>query len=72
MGKIFVYFLFKIYFQQVLGDEAAFLVDTLFRVFDDDGSGSIDFPEFILALNATKFEFSIKKGRHFTISLLLE
>ena len=47
--------------QQVLGDEAEFLVEALFRVFDDDKSGSIDFEEFILALNATKFIFTIKE-----------
>ena len=41
--------------QQVLGDEAPFLADALFRVFDDDGSGSMDFQEYILALNATKY-----------------
>ena len=42
-------------YQQVLGDEASFLVEALFRIFDDDQSGSIDFQEFILALNATKY-----------------
>ena len=47
--------------QQVLGDEAEFLVEALFRVFDDDKSGSIDFEEFILALNATKLTFVIKR-----------
>ena len=40
--------------KQVLGDEAHFLVNAMFRIFDDDNSGTIDFEEFILALNATK------------------
>ena len=48
---------FCVFLQQVLGDEATFLVEALFRIFDDDKSGSIDFEEFILALNATKFRY---------------
>ena len=40
--------------QQVLGDEANFLVNAMFKIFDDDNSGSIDFEEFVMALNATK------------------
>ena len=28
----------------------------MFRIFDDDNSGSIDFEEFVMALNATKSE----------------
>eukprot|EP00092_Neocalanus_flemingeri_P013638 GFUD01014709.1.p1 GENE.GFUD01014709.1~~GFUD01014709.1.p1 ORF type:complete len:221 (+),score=70.16 GFUD01014709.1:66-728(+) len=40
--------------ETVLGDEAQFLADSLFRVFDDDGSGTMDFQEYIMALNATK------------------
>ena len=42
------------FLQKVLGDDAQFLADALFRVFDDDGSGSMDFQEYIMALNATK------------------
>ena len=45
--------------KQVLGDEAHFLVNAMFRIFDDDNSGTIDFEEFILALNATKSELTI-------------
>ena len=30
-------------------------MEALFRIFDDDRSGSIDFQEFILALNITKY-----------------
>ena len=45
--------------KQVLGDEAHFLVNAMFRIFDDDNSGTIDFEEFILALNATKSEITI-------------
>ena len=46
--------MFLILLQTVLGDEAQFLADSLFRVFDDDDSGSMDFQEYIMALNATK------------------
>ena len=46
--------IFLIHLQTVLGDEAQFLADSLFRVFDDDGSGTMDFQEYIMALNATK------------------
>ena len=41
--------------QTILGDQALFLSDALFRVFDDDGSGTMDFQEYILALNATQY-----------------
>ena len=47
--------------QKVLGEEAQFLADTLFRVFDDDGSGTMDFQEYILALNATRYKMKKKK-----------
>jgi len=47
--------------EQALGGEASFLVDVMFRVFDDDHSGSIDFEEFILALNATKMTTAEEK-----------
>jgi Ca2+-binding EF-hand superfamily protein len=41
--------------QAVLGADAKFLADSLFRVFDEDNSGNMDFTEYILALNATRF-----------------
>ena len=44
----------KFYLQSALGDQASFLGDSMFRVFDDDGNGTMDFQEYILALNATK------------------
>ena len=39
----------------MLGQDAKFLADSLFRVFDEDNSGSMDFSEYILALNATRY-----------------
>ena len=43
-----------IFLKVALGDDAQFLADSLFRVFDDDGSGTMDFQEYVMALNATK------------------
>ena len=45
-------FLFLV--QAALGQDAEFLAESLFRVFDDDKSGSMDFQEYIMALNATR------------------
>ena len=42
--------------QTIFGEQALFLSDALFRVFDDDGSGTMDFQEYILALNATQYD----------------
>jgi Ca2+-binding EF-hand superfamily protein len=42
------------FFQAVLGEDAHLLADSMFRVFDDDGSGTMDFREYLMALNATK------------------
>ena len=39
-----------------LGDQADFLSDSLFRVFDEDNSGTMDFTEYMLAINATSLE----------------
>ena len=44
--------------QAALGQDAEFLAESLFRVFDDDKSGSMDFQEYIMALNATRLVFS--------------
>ena len=38
--------------------------EALFNIFDKDGSGSIDFSEYIMAIRATKVE----KGREITLS----
>jgi hypothetical protein len=46
--------------QAVLGEDAKFLADSLFRVFDEDNSGSMDFAEYIMALNATRYTVVIK------------
>jgi hypothetical protein len=46
--------------QAVLGEDAKFLADSLFRVFDEDNSGSMDFAEYIMALNATRYTVDIK------------
>jgi Ca2+-binding EF-hand superfamily protein len=40
--------------QAVLGADAKLLADSLFKVFDEDNSGSLDFAEYIMALNATR------------------
>ena len=39
---------------QYLGPDAEFLTEALFRIFDEDNSGSMCFTEYCLALNATK------------------
>ena len=39
-----------------LGDQADFLSESLFRVFDEDNSGTMDFAEYMLAINATNLE----------------
>ena len=40
--------------QTALGDEAVFLAESIFRVFDDDCSGTMDFQEYVLALHSTR------------------
>ena len=40
--------------QAALGDDAEFLAEKIFTVFDNDGSGSMDFQEYVMALNSTK------------------
>ena len=44
-----------------LGEKANFLSDSLFRVFDKDGNGAIDFTEYIMALKATSLELPDQK-----------
>ena len=42
--------------REALGNDANFLADSLFRVFDEDGSGTMDFTEYMLAINATNLD----------------
>ena len=42
--------------REALGDQADFLSESLFRVFDEDNSGTMDFEEYMLAINATSLE----------------
>ena len=42
--------------REALGDQADFLSDSLFRVFDEDNSGTMDFAEYMLAINATSLD----------------
>ena len=42
--------------REALGSEADFLADSLFRVFDEDRSGTMDFTEYMLAINATNLD----------------
>ena len=44
-----------LYWQAALGDDAEFLAEKIFTVFDNDGSGSMDFQEYVMALNSTKY-----------------
>ena len=46
-------------FKVDFGEEAQFLADSLFRVFDEDNSGSMDFSEYILALYATRYSLTL-------------
>ena len=39
--------------RQAMGDQVGFLSDSLFRIFDTDNSGTMDFDEYMLALKAT-------------------
>ena len=39
--------------REAVGDQADFLADSLFRVFDIDSSGTMDFIEYMLAINST-------------------
>ena len=39
--------------RKAIGDQSEFLSDSLFRVFDEDNSGTMDFTEYMLAINAT-------------------
>ena len=43
-----------IYCQTALGDEAVFLAESIFRIFDNDSSGTMDFQEYVLALHSTR------------------
>ena len=40
--------------QSALGEDAKFLAESIFRVFDNDGSGTMDFQEYVMALNSTR------------------
>ena len=42
--------------KEALGSKSDFLSDALFRVFDEDNSGTMDFAEYMLAINATSLE----------------
>lgn len=39
--------------KSALGEDAKFLAESIFRVFDNDGSGTMDFQEYVMALNST-------------------
>ena len=41
-----------------LGEEAVFLAESIFRVFDNDCSGTMDFQEYVLALHSTRSVFN--------------
>ena len=42
-----------------LGEEAVFLAESIFRVFDNDCSGTMDFQEYVLALHSTRLVYFI-------------
>ena len=42
--------------REALGADAEFLADSLFRVFDEDKSGTMEFIEYMLAINATNLD----------------
>ena len=48
-------------FKEVFGEKGAFPNDSLFRVFDEDNSGTIDFAEFMLASNCTNLPLPEEK-----------
>merc|ERR1712032_85859 len=41
--------------KDILGEQAGVMGEGLFRVFDEDNSGSMDFEEYIMAINCTNF-----------------
>ena len=41
---------------QFLKDQEGSMAESLFRVFDEDGSGTMDFTEYMLAINATNLD----------------
>ena len=51
-----------------LGNEGGLMADSLFRVFDEDGSGTMDFSEYMMASNCTNLtEPSEKLGWIFNV-----
>ena len=42
--------------KSILGDEEGLMADSLFRVFDEDGSGTLDFTEYMMASNSTNLK----------------
>jgi len=41
--------------KEILGEQAGMMGEALFRVFDEDESGTMDFEEYIMAINCTNF-----------------
>ena len=39
---------------QVVGQDNSFMAESIFRVFDDDDSGTMDFSEYVMAINAAR------------------
>ena len=47
-------FIISLNVEVALGEEAEQLAETIFRVFDNDGSGTMDFQEYVMALSSSK------------------
>ena len=53
--------------KEFLDDDNRFLAGSLFRVFDEDRSGSLEFPEFMIASHCTSLNSSEKLGWIFNV-----
>ena len=66
--KLFATLLVGLYTRVLPVNNARTFVDLIFRDYDKDGNGSLDFTEFILAMNAS-LSSSVEEKLHMAFSL---